>query len=436
MNAPTPKELMRQVVEGAVPTTFPEEGMDDPYQPGNTGESPGRRVLLTCGSDMNPQPVRWLWKHWLAVGKLAILAGQPGQGKTTLAISLASIVTSGGLWPDGSESRRGNVLIWSGEDDPSDTLLPRLLASGGDRSRCYFIKGTHDSGGLDTFDPARDIAALESVISEIGGVSLLIIDPVVSAVAGDDHKNSAVRRALQPVVDLAAKLDMAVLGISHFSKGGAGSDPASRVVGSVAFTAMARIVIVAAKSNKSGDEGNRIFARAKSNIGPDDGGFEYRIEQKETINGIHASNIQWGESVAGNARDLLAEAEVTGAEASGAEDLKEMLRQELTSETWTPANTVTENLKAAGFTSKQIWASSNKLSIIRKKGGMDGGWYWRLPPGSDARPSSTPEPDAPGFRDDMAALAGTVQPAVSDSKHHKQAAASCQPEDSAAHEVG
>lgn len=350
--------------------------------PAEAPSKPASRVLLACGTDLQPEPVRWLWKYWLALGKLVILAGQPGQGKTTLALSLAATVTNGGLWPDGSEGQRGNVLIWSGEDDPADTLLPRLLAAGADRARCYFIRGTHINGEVDTFDPARDMASLESAVQEIGGVRLLIVDPVVSAISGDDHKNSAVRRSLQPLVDLAAKVNMAILGISHFSKGGAGSDPASRVVGSVAFTAVARVVIVAAKSNKFGNENNRIFARAKSNIGPDDGGFEYRIEQMETINGIHASYIQWGQSVEGNARDLLAEPEETEADAALAGDAAEMLRHELSNESWTPADQVSKVLAAAGFTPKQVWKASRKLAVLKKKSGMEGGWYWRLPTGS------------------------------------------------------
>lgn len=76
---------------------------------------------------------------------------------------------------------------------------------------------------------------------------LLIVDPVVSAVTGDSHKNTEVRRALPPLVDLAAACDCAVLGITHFFRGGQGAEPAQRVVGSVAFTAVARVVLVAAK---------------------------------------------------------------------------------------------------------------------------------------------------------------------------------------------
>lgn len=171
------------------------------------------------------------------------MAGAPGQGITTIALAVAATLTNGGKWPDQTRAKRGKVLIWSGEDDPSDTLKPRLLAAGADIGQCFFIAGRKDKDGvLQAFDPANDMQALEDAANSMGNVKLLIIDPIASAVAGDSYKNTEVRRALQPVVDLATRLGAAVLGITHLSKGGAGVDPAMRVLGSVAFTAVARVV--------------------------------------------------------------------------------------------------------------------------------------------------------------------------------------------------
>jgi putative DNA primase/helicase len=337
-------------------------------------------VVLVNGSTLTPQAVRWLWEYWLALGKLHILAGAPGQGKTTIALAAMATVTIGGRWPDGTRCEPGNVLMWSGEDDPADTLLPRLMAAGADRTRCYFVEATRIDGELQAFDPARDMAALELQAQLIGGIKLLVVDPVVSAVAGDSHKNTEVRRALQPLVDLASRLDAAVLGISHFSKGGAGSDPASRVVGSIAFTAVARVVLVAAKVKSEDGEDRRILARGKSNIGPDDGGFEYLIEQVEPLPGIQASRIAWGKAVEGSARELLTDPadkdEPSGT--SDANDAAELLRSELSNVRWTPCEVCTQPLKDAGFSKKQIWAASKKLGVKRQKAGMNGGWEWRL----------------------------------------------------------
>lgn len=334
------------------------------------------RVVLTCGSELRPEPVAWLWQHWLALGKLHILAGAPGQGKTTLAIAMAATVTIGGRWPDGSRCALGNVLVWSGEDDPADTLLPRLIASGGDRGKVFFVSGTIVDGRPQPFDPARDMPSLVAAIEKIGGVTLLVVDPVVSAVAGDSHKNGEVRRALQPLVDLAATCQCAVLGITHFSKAGQGSDPTQRVVGSVAFAAVARVVLVAAKVKGEEGEDVRVLARSKSNIGPDDGGFRYNLEQIEALPGIEASCIAWGKAVEGSAQELLTEVACDGEQApreNAADFLREVLKDGPI-----PAKTVKAEAAEAGHAWNTVRRAADDLLIIKKKEGMTGGWFWQL----------------------------------------------------------
>ena len=75
---------------------------------------PDDGVVLVNGADLKPEPIRWLWPQWLALGKLHITAGAAGQGKTTIILAFGAIVSSGGRWPDGSRCEPGNVLIWSG----------------------------------------------------------------------------------------------------------------------------------------------------------------------------------------------------------------------------------------------------------------------------------------------------------------------------------
>lgn len=334
-------------------------------------------VILVNGADLTPEPVAWLWRYWLALGKLHILAGAPGQGKTTIAVAVAATVTIGGSFPDGTRCEAGNVLIWSGEDDPADTLLPRLIAAGADKERVYFITGARVDGQATPFDPARDMVQVLASAERIGGVSLLIVDPVVSAVAGDSHKNGEVRRALQPLVDLAAACRCAVLGISHFSKAGQGQDPTQRVVGSVAFSAVARVVWVAAKVQSEDGADRRILARSKSNIGPDDGGFEYRLEQIEALPGIDASRVAWGVSVEGSARELLTDPSSEGVAGPRADAL-EFLREAI-ADGPTPVKTIRAEAEEAGHTWRTVQRAADSLLIVKKKGGMAGGWYWQLP---------------------------------------------------------
>lgn len=366
-------------IERNPPTFPPLESWADDFgtQPSTHAGTQGNAVVLSCGADLKPEPVRWLWQHWLALGKLHILAGAPGQGKTTLALAMAATVTIGGRWPDGSKCTQGNILVWSGEDDPADTLLPRLLAAGAERSRCYFIQGTRSADGdVLPFDPARDLQGLLQAIEQIGGVRLLVIDPVVSAVTGDSHKNTEVRRALQPLVNLATACECAVLGITHFSKGGQGIDPAQRVVGSVAFTAVARVVMVAAKVKSLEDgQDTRILARSKSNIGPDDGGFNYHLEQCEPMPGIQASCIAWGAAVQGTARELLTDPDEEANEE--AQDVAGFLRS-LLADGPLSAKAIYKDADGAGYSRDQIKRASLKLGIEKRKTGMDGGWVWAL----------------------------------------------------------
>ena len=338
-------------------------------------------IVLTCGTELTPEPVCWLWPNWLALGKFHLLAGASGQGKTTIAMSLGATVTIGGRWPDGTRCEAGNVLVWSGEDDPADTLLPRLLAAGADRAKCFFISGSRVAGEVQPFDPATDLPRLLDAVEQIGGIKMLIVDPVVSAVTGDSHKNTEVRRALQPLVDLAAACRCVLLGITHFSKGGQGSDPAQRVIGSVAFTAVARVVLVAAKVKSEDGEDTRILARSKSNIGPDDGGFQYRLEQVQVdaFPGIEAARIGWGKSVEGNASQLLTdpnEGSADDEEESSARDSAEVFLKELLKDGPAPTKHVEAEAKAAGISWRTVRRASDALTVKKQK--SSGSWYWSL----------------------------------------------------------
>ena len=326
-------------------------------------------VELIRASDITPEPIQWLWNGWLAAGKFHILGGAPGTGKTTLALALAAVVTKRSRWPDRSFCRGiGNVLIWSGEDDPKDTLVPRLIAAGADLQKVYFIKGTRNEGEEQrSFQPAQDLSLLEHELQSIGGAVLLIVDPIVSAVSGDSHKNAEVRNALQPLVDLGQRFGCAVLGITHFSKGTSGRDPTERITGSLAFGALARVVLVAAKNQREEDgEPSRIFARAKSNIGSDTGGFGYDVEHGALAGheAIETSWIVWGKERDESTRELLAEAEVVSdrGDRGALEEAMEYLREELASGPLAPLE-IKQRAAEAGISEITLRRAKDKLGI-------------------------------------------------------------------------
>lgn len=345
----------------------------------------GPRVELISADQLKPEAIRWLWPGWLARGKLHVLAGAPGTGKTTLAMAISAAVSAGTALPSGWTPRRGSVLIWSGEDDPRDTLVPRLIAAGADRSRIHFVRDTIDEDDYRRpFDPSRDVDMLAIAALGIKDIALIVVDPLVSAIGGDSHKNAEVRRGLAPLVDLAARLDAALLGITHYSKGTGGREPLERVSGSLAFGALARVVMGTVRQGND-EEGTRnmVLARAKSNIGPDGGGYAYAFEQIELHGhpGLIASRIVWGGELQGTARELLAEPEdpreerPAPARDGAAEFLMELLQ---------PGPMATEEIKTEAKDAGFAWATLRRAkdevgAKSRKAGFEDSRWFWALP---------------------------------------------------------
>jgi putative DNA primase/helicase len=359
-----------------------------PAEDGATAEQkrPVRAELITL-ENLQMERVDWDWEGWIASGKIHLIAGVPEAGKTTGGLSLCAIKSSGGRWPDGTTAEPGNVLIWSGEDGAAETLKPRLMAMGADPKRIWIVKGARDETGKSRpFNPSTDLPALALVAKEIpGGVNMLMIDPTVAVVGGKvDHSNNAGHREkLQPLVDFAEEMKCAVIGITHFTKGTIGKDPIDRVTGSLAFAAVARVVLVATK-NKTGDP-ERMFLMAKNNLAPTVGGYGYSIvggpltERPDII----ASRIVWGERLAGSARDLLAEAEDDGKGTAGGAEAASQNAQEFLETALSagprPQKEIAAEGAERGFSSDRLFRASKAMGIVKAKNGFGGGeWMWRL----------------------------------------------------------
>jgi putative DNA primase/helicase len=266
-------------------------------------------IIIQRASETKPEPIDWLWKGWLARGMFHILGGHGGSGKSTLAgATMASVITTGGRWPDGTQcSQPGDVVIWSSEDHWANTLVPRFLAAGGDDTR-FFNSG--EVGGSDgkarLFDPSRDLELLSDLFEQLPNPVLFILDPVILISQRKAGDTAMIRGDMAPLVHLLQKHQVAGIGITHFSKGTAETPLAERFTGSHAWAAQARLCHATVFNEATGRR--RLIRQAKGNICKPGGGFDYEIEENTLDEAlgkdIETSCVVWGEYADGPAQQL------------------------------------------------------------------------------------------------------------------------------------
>ena len=351
---------------------------------GNNGAFPPKaETFLIKASEIKPEPIAWVWKYYLARGKLHIIAGAPGTGKTTIYLSFAAIISSGATWPDGTRAKAGNVLIWTNEDGHADTIIPRLTRMGADLDRIFIIRGHRDAKGKQRpFNPATDMESLREKGATIsGGIDFVFLDPVVSAVptTRNSDKNAEARAGLAPFVEFVEALNAAGGGVTHVSKGTSGKEPLERVTGTLAYGAVPRIVLITSINKAEGDgEPERIMVRVKNNIGPCDGGFGFHIDTAPLLErpDIEATRIVWEMPLDGTAIELMNAAEGETAKVSKLDEAKRFLRAAL----MRGERPATE-IKAAAAAENISWGTLKRASeggeIIKQKDGH-GCWNWSL----------------------------------------------------------
>lgn len=340
------------------------------------------RIIFRNGSDIRPRNTKWTWKDWIPSNKLTIVAGHSGAAKTTIVLQFAAIVTTGGNWPDGSPyTDIGRVLMWSGEDDLDDVLVPRMLAYRADMSLVEFITVTAIPGEeLRSFDPSIDIPILRKELERHPDTKLLIVDPITRVVSGDMHKGNDVRKSLEQLVHIAQDYHITVIGITHVNKGSSGQKSADRITGSLAFAAIARSNLVAAKQEGS-DEG--VLTKGQINLAPDDGGFTYHVERCTfSYEGeeIHTSKVVWDGEVEGSSTEILKEYE----EPQKKMKCKDLLEDYLGARGWVPYTDVWAHAKEFGFSESQLDYASRHMNsgytVEKQKEGFDDNtqWWWKL----------------------------------------------------------
>ena len=216
-------------------------------QTGSAGGGPDLGQFLFRASDVPAIKVDWLWPGRIALGKVTLLAGDPGLGKSLLTLDMAARVSRGGKWPGEESSGFGiqgsggdpevgepttesralrpgaSAIIFSDEDDVSDTIRPRLDAAGADCGRVFVVpafSGKDDNGEYRrAFELSRDLARLDGMLARLPDCRLVVIDPISSYLGSSiENTNTEVRSLLGPLAALAAARNLAVVAVTHLRK--------------------------------------------------------------------------------------------------------------------------------------------------------------------------------------------------------------------------
>ena len=263
-------------------------------------------VKIIRMSDVELTPVEWLWKPYLPFGKLSVLQGNPGEGKTYFAMHLAAACTNGKLLPNMERMEPFNVIYQTAEDGLGDTVKPRLIEAGADLDRVLVID---DSEVQLTLSDER----IEKAIVE-NNARLVIIDPIQAYLGADVDMNRAneVRPIFMRLGQVAQRTGCAILLIGHLNKA-AGMQSLQRGLGSIDIAAAVRSVMFIGKLKH--DPTMRILTHEKSSLAPpgaslafslgDEGGFrwvgEYDITADEMLSGIEPQR----ETKTQQAKDLI-----------------------------------------------------------------------------------------------------------------------------------
>ncbi len=375
-------EAVKQAIASA---SAPARQEHPPSGGGVQAGDPTSRIAYRRASDIEAKPIRWLWQGRIARGKVSMLAGNPGLGKSQITASMAAIVSTGGCWPvDRTRCEMGNVVIMSAEDDPADTIRPRLEAAGADLSRVIIldamVEGYRGDGGEihRAFNLKTDLARLGAMLEEIGGAALIVIDPITAYLGdADSHKNAEIRALLSPLSDLAAKHGAAVVCVSHMNKS-AGSEALMRVMGSIAFVAAARAAFIVAKDPEN--ETRRLFLPMKNNIGNDQTGLAFTVQLalvKSAAGLIETSNVVWEAEAVTTTADEAMTLRGDPGERDAVDEAKDFLRGLLADGPVT-SKQIRADAEGAGHSWPTIRRAQKALGIKAVKDGMQGGWTWRL----------------------------------------------------------
>lgn len=334
--------------------------------------SPG--VLL---SDVAPEKIDWLWPGRLPRGKVVLLDGDPGLGKSLVTLDLAARVSAGRGWPDGGGCEPDGVVLLSAEDGLADTIRPRFDAAGGVPARAVALSTVSDTEGNERqIAIPHDLGTIEAAIERVGAV-LVVIDPLAAFLAGDvnSHRDQDVRRALAPLARLAERTGAAVVVVRHLNKA-SGGNALYRGGGSIGIVGAARMAFVVGKDTE--DEERRVLAPIKSNLAAPTPSLVFGLEPAE--NG--APRVAWRGQSTLDASALLS-APTDPEERSVLQDARDLLRDAL-SDGPVPAADVKREARSKDISERTLKTAKRELGVFTSREGESGKrgggrWLWALP---------------------------------------------------------
>ena len=347
--------------------------------------------ILTCLADVEPRDITWLWRGRIPLGRITLLVGRPGEGKSFLTTDAAARVTTRTPWPDGSDCPQGSVILISAEDDPADTIRPRLDAHCADVRRVHLLSAVRRVDGEGQYErliTLADVGAVEAALVKLPDCKLIVVDPIGSFLGGgtDAHRDNEVRGVLAPIAKLAEKYGPAVLVVAHRRKS-AGSIADDLALGSRAFTGIARAVwhLTRDSDNKS----RRLLLPGKNNLAREGDGLAFSIIGEP-------ARIAWEpDPVAMSADDALAAESQSrdrkpGPDAEALEEATAWLRSALAEGPRPVKELLDEWKNGQGGGKRTLDRAKRSLEVASYRPKTPGPWWWRLP-GKDASSSEDVE---------------------------------------------
>jgi len=329
---------------------------------GGTGKT--RSPITVRISDVQREEVTWLWHHRIPRGKLTIIEGDPGEGKSFLSQAIAAAITVGVGLPGEVQREPETVVLMSAEDGLGDTIRPRLEDMGANLSRVIALRGLIDDKGKERPLTLADLDVIEKAITE-HRPALVIVDPIIAYVAGKDtHKANEVRSLLAPLGTLAEKYKIAIVAIRHLNKGT--GKTAYRGQGSVDFLAACRSAFLAGEDPENSDQ--KVLCHIKANLGPKTSSLTYTINEGQFF---------WGEETSLTAEQVLA-VPVEAGERNKLDDAKAFLKDALSNGAVKSVE-LENDAKGAGIAQATLRRAKAAMGIKARKAAFGGGWIWDLP---------------------------------------------------------